>query len=285
VAVGDGGAIIVSGDGLQWTLVSPITAVNLSGVACTGGATFVAVGDGGTLLEADDAGDWKLVNVGANDDFHQIAYGDVQGIGVSGGLAGGVMVWSTDGTHFVRQLSQTADFYGIAFGNHLFVAVGYGGTIVTTPSLNPQLSAFEVWAQSHGLSGANAAAGADPDHDGLVNLVEFAFGQDPLVASRAAVPTAAVTNGCLTITFRERVGGSGTVGVDYTADGVRYTVEVSADFSPGSWQSGSTLVELVAGSRSPRGDGTENVTVRLKAPISFGPMKFARLRLTPVSSP
>jgi hypothetical protein len=40
-----------------------------------------------------------------------------------------------------------------------------------------------------------------------------------------------------------------------------------------------------AGSPLALGNGTETVTVRLKAPIGFGPMKFARLRLTAVDWP
>jgi hypothetical protein len=269
---------------LQWALSSPITTQALFGVACTSDS-FLVVGGGGTLLSSEDATAWQSINVGATDGFRQLAFGDRMGLAVAGGPTGGVVVWSSDGVSFTRQLSQTPDFYGVTFGNHLFVAVGYGGTIVTAPSLNPQTSPYDTWAQSRGLSGANAAPDADPDHDGLVNLVEFAFGQEPWVSSRAAVPTAALTDGYLTLTFRERVGGAGIIGVDYTADGVRYSVEVSPDLSPGSWQSSSALVELVSGSRVPQGDGTESVTVRLKTATRLSPMKFARLRLTAVGSP
>jgi len=113
-----------------------------------------------------------------------------------------------------------------------------------------------------------------------VNFGEFAFGENPLQPSRAAVPRAAVVDGYLAITYQQWPNGNGTVGVDYTANGIRYTVEVSADLSPGSWLAGADIVEFLPATRVLNPNGTETVTVRLKAPIRFGPMRFARLRLT-----
>ncbi len=42
---------------------------------------------------------------------------------------------------------------------------------------------FEEWAGEHSLSGADALAGADPDHDGISNFLEYAFNLDPTVAT------------------------------------------------------------------------------------------------------
>ncbi len=46
-------------------------------------------------------------------------------------------------------------------------------TVYTTPN-------FATWAAAAGLSGADAAATADPDGDGQKNLAEYAFGTQPL---------------------------------------------------------------------------------------------------------
>jgi hypothetical protein len=315
VAVGDGGTLLTSAGGSSWTsAASPVTsdlfsvaygngrfvAVGNAGSVVTGppwvpgmsgtalslrGVTygpgmFFAVGNNGVGLLSALGVTWQTFNAGVTDGMYQIAFGDGTGIAVAGGAAGGVMVWSTDGTNFARQLSQTADLYGITFGNHVFVAVGWDGTIVTTRSPNQPFNAYLTWAVAQGLNPANGVPEADPDGDGVVNFGEFAFGENPLQPSRAAVPRAAVVDGYLAITYQQWPNGNGTVGVDYTANGIRYTVEVSADLSPGSWLAGADIVEFLPATRVLNPNGTETVTVRLKAPIRFGPMRFARLRLT-----
>ncbi len=60
------------------------------------------------------------------------------------------------------------------------------GTITVGP-LSP--SPFVSWATAHGLSGAtNITPMADPDHDGLCNLLEFTLGSNPAAASVATAP-------------------------------------------------------------------------------------------------
>lgn len=68
------------------------------------------------------------------------------------------------------------------------------------------LSQFDSWRASHftsselsdsSISGPNA----DPDHDGLSNLVEYALGSVPKTTSLMATPQVNVNNGRITITF------------------------------------------------------------------------------------
>jgi len=49
-----------------------------------------------------------------------------------------------------------------------------------------QESAFTVWKKKHwgSASNPNGAFGADPDHDGIKNGVEFVFGLDPKAAGK-----------------------------------------------------------------------------------------------------
>jgi hypothetical protein len=50
----------------------------------------------------------------------------------------------------------------------------------------PGASAFDTWAANQGLSGDDAAFGADPDHDGIPNGIEFVVGGDPNPAHAGA---------------------------------------------------------------------------------------------------
>ena len=80
----------------------------------------------------------------------------------------------------------------------------------------------------------------------------------------------------LSLTYRQRMGGSGSVGVDYTADGLMYTVMHSDD--PGSgWDVASTVVlEVVEDSPAA---GIATVTVRLNVPVGEGGKQFLSLRV------
>ena len=84
------------------------------------------------------------------------------------------------------------------------------------------------------------------DGDGLPNGIELALGTDPTLSSVEFLPVVSESAGILQITYRQRTGGTGTVGVDYTIGGLQYTVEVSPDLSAGSWDSGSTISSSIS---------------------------------------
>lgn len=66
----------------------------------------------------------------------------------------------------------------------------------------------------------------------------------------------------LLIEYRQRAGGTGTLGTDYRADGLRYRVETSTDLV--TWTLWSELAGASAHlSRLSNGDGTETVTMNL----------------------
>ena len=149
------------------------------------------------------------------------------------------------------------------------------------------LTPAEMWRQLWFGQTANSGDAADDfdfDKDGLVNLLERAFGSDPTSAdldpAAALPPHESVEpdggNEYLAITYRRLSGGSGTTGMDYTADGVVYTVEYDGDLSD-PWSTGSILP---IGSPVDNGDGTETVSVRLTTPVSTDGRQFIRLRVT-----
>ncbi len=124
---------------------------------------------------------------------------------------------------------------------------------------------FEEWAAVHfPTAGPRGNPLADPDSDGVPNLLEYALHRDPLAADStpAAVGSTISTGGTahLALTY-ERLTD---------APDLQFTVEVSGDLT--HWQSATTAVSVV-----PYGD-TETVTVRDNAPVSPGP-RFMRLRV------
>ena len=113
---------------------------------------------------------------------------------------------------------------------------------------------------------------ADPDGDGLPNLLEYALNRDPMTAESAPPCTVALefnsTDGetYLVLTFTRRLAPTD----------VSYTVEVSDDLS--SWKSGPAYTEEL--SATDDGDGlTETVRVRVKAPLSATSSQCVHLRV------
>jgi CubicO group peptidase (beta-lactamase class C family) len=109
--------------------------------------------------------------------------------------------------------------------------------------------------------------GADPDHDQLPNLVEYALALNPRVFDAAMRPRGAIQtiNGqsFLTMTFRHR----------FLAHEVAYVVEVSNDLM--QWTTTTQQVGTVLGS-----DGIQTVTFRDLQPTPGAATRFMRLRVT-----
>jgi len=75
-----------------------------------------------------------------------------------------------------------------------------GNTASATRTVNVVARAAYLLKTLYGLTGASALLGADADNDGVVNLVEYAFGADPSLSSSApSSPSASVVAGALRI--------------------------------------------------------------------------------------
>ena len=179
------------------------------------------------------------------------------------------VVFDSVGTHVLRLLAEDGE---VRTFDESLVTVSGG-----------DLSPAESWRQAWFGTAADigdAADLADPDGDGVPNRLERAFGGNPLEASRAVLPAIGVVEEegerYLSLTYRQRMGGSGSVGVDYTADGLMYTVMHSDD--PGSgWDVAPTVVLAVVEDSPAAGIAT--VTVRLNVPVGEGGKQFLSLRV------
>lgn len=139
---------------------------------------------------------------------------------------------------------------------------------------------FELWAETAGLAGAPAdGPEADADGDGLVNLLEYAFGRSPALAdglgeSVGVAPSAEPgAGGALEITFTRPAG----------REDLRHVVEVSGDllvwrrghaYGPGVENApGLPTVEIA---REPVPGGGERIRVR---DATGGARRFIRVRV------
>jgi hypothetical protein len=115
----------------------------------------------------------------------------------------------------------------------------------------------ENWRQFHFGSSANSGDGADLydfDHDGIPNLVEFAFGLNPKQADSAVLPTPQLSGDQLAIMFTrpEEVAG------------ITYAAEWSPDLLADSWQAVSDTGIFPQHAFSVPSVGNQRVFMRLK---------------------
>ena len=138
------------------------------------------------------------------------------------------------------------------------------------------LGPYGTWQTAHFSAAelANPAVGgdgADPDGDGITNLLEYALNLDPRTAGTQGLPTVggtAVGGGqYLTLTYRQVIG----------AADISYVPQVSGDLV--NWNAGTGYLAPV--STTPNTDGlTQTVVVRDLTPINGANRRFARLLVT-----
>ncbi len=139
------------------------------------------------------------------------------------------------------------------------------------------------YAASNGLTGADAAPGADPDGDGLTNLMEYALNLNPAVsdAGSGATPQAQVAV--------RSYGGVNYLSIRFTrvplATDITYLVESSADLATWTTVASSTGGATLSGAgvvADAGGTSPHTVEVRDTVPHTDpnGQKRFLRLRVT-----
>jgi hypothetical protein len=124
------------------------------------------------------------------------------------------------------------------------------------------------WATQKGLTGENALPDADPDGDGMSNLMEFFLGLDPTQSGGASGPVMTLSNGpsnTLTMTYRRAKG----------VTGISSGVQTIGDLSNTNWGTNG-VVETIKDAEDPR---YEEVTVTVTNPPGET-RRFMRLKVS-----
>ena len=137
---------------------------------------------------------------------------------------------------------------------------------------------FATWAAGAGLTGTAADPGADPDRDGLDNLVEYAFNTPP---------DAPQTESPLSVALEPapEIAGARALRLRFPRwpdrSDITYAVQRSAHPGEGGW---TTLAEAAGdtGFTAPgfAETGSSPVVVTLTLPLAAGPPEFLRVQVT-----
>ena len=147
----------------------------------------------------------------------------------------------------------------------------------------PPLTPSQSWRQQYfgtTADSGSAADGANPDGDGLSNLLERAFGTNPLTSQTNVVsvngqtivpgsPTTTITNTTYAVDYRAIYSRR----KDYIAAGLTYTTQFSADLS--TWVSSTATPTVIA-------DDGEMQAVTVPYPLSIDGRKprFFKIAVT-----
>jgi photosystem II stability/assembly factor-like uncharacterized protein len=129
VAVGSGGAIVISSDGISWANQVSGSRNDLYAITYAGNQ-FIAAGSAGTILTSPDGATWTQRESGTENRLVKLAYGN--NLFVVVGDSGTTLV-SADGVSWSRQSLRSSLFRNVIFGNNIFIALVNDGGILTSP--------------------------------------------------------------------------------------------------------------------------------------------------------
>ena len=166
----------------------------------------------------------------------------------------------------------------------LYSATSHGGlyaSFFTGPgALRVGVAGYEAWITGYpALIGADALPEADPDADGLANLMEFVLTGSPISGSDTSRPVPAAAPGALTITFNRS---------DESESDTTLTFQTGTDL--GSWPaSGDVVIGPVSdlSGTQPNGvtytvaeNGAAPDRIVITLPLGTGAVRFARVKAT-----
>jgi hypothetical protein len=253
VAVGGGGewhpgqraGIITSTDGKHWTETLNWSAVpsDLNDVTW-GNGTFVAVGNRGLTVYSDNGSKWTTSFFAAPDpqfppDFKGVGFGNGSFVTVGQSTAGrwDSLVVSANGKSWAVSGGEAWFPSGLQHAcggpSNLVVVVGESGSILTSGAVK---QTYDDWRSQYFDAAERknplvSGESADPDNDGLKNLIEYACNRNPRRFDNRGVLTPdgqSVTEGSLKLAFPWAEG----------LTDVGYGIEKSLDFK--TWSAATT---------------------------------------------
>jgi hypothetical protein len=277
-----GGA--VTGNGI----ISP--ALGAIGTFATGATTFSATGSLAVQIHSGALTSDKLaVGGGLNLGGAMLAVTDLGAVTLPAGTK--FTVASYTGA-LVGAFANAPDGGSLTVGPNTFKVdydeVVLGQTSITLTSAAG--SAYDDWATARGLDGTNNGKLADPDGDGLENVVEFGLDQDPLHSgnggkARSLVsdvdPGAGVDNAfTLTVAMRSTAAfdASGAQLVSATVDGVVYRVQGGTSLADFTTLDISEVIPALSGGMPTPATGWSYRSFRLPgSPNTPNPKAFLRV--------
>ena len=152
--------------------------------------------------------------------------------------------------------AETAILTAAASGDYAIGVSGYATVLIADlPADDWRLAKFGSESANPIISGDLA----DPDGDGIVNLLEYAFALEPLTVSSA--PAMALAVGEITLTYRKNL----------FASELTYLVQKSSDVA--TWSPATPTEEILSD------DGNVQV-IRASVPVSAAPAKFLRIHIS-----
>ena len=134
------------------------------------------------------------------------------------------------------------------------------------------LRPFETWTATNWPCECATniiATGADPDADGTVNLLEYAFGTDPHIALRTNLPAFSFV-----MDDGTNYGALNYIWATNATDLILITVASGALGSAGTWQPITNIHGAVS-----NGPTTQRITVRDNIPASAASARYYQLRV------
>jgi fibronectin-binding autotransporter adhesin len=181
----------------------------------------------------------------------------------------------TVGTLFFGAAQQAAGTYSATGAGGTMASANFTGSGTLIVTTGPVItSPYGTWATSKGLTGANNGTNADPDFDGVSNLVEFVLGGQPNPANPGSnstdlLPVASTPGTDLVFTF--------TRDAQSKVAQLALTIEVGTDLLtfPAIYTVGNDTASSTAGVTVTPSGGNDIVTLTLAR--SPDTKKFARL--------
>jgi hypothetical protein len=148
--------------------------------------------------------------------------------------------------------------------------------VITSLTSTPSVAPFETWALSFPALNTEAKRlpSADPDQDGLTNLMEFVLNGNPGIASNSIAPALNAAGNNFVFSFNRRVDSVAgtTLRFQYGSDLVGWT-DVAIGATGGTV--GNATISVVSG-----GVDSNSVTVTLPKSVAPGGKLFGRLSAT-----
>ena len=174
-----------------------------------------------------------------------------------------------DGEGFSLTLLSLESVPDHSLAENWAISSGIGGS----PSKDEESVSFSAWKGSvfspdELLDPSFSGDLVDPDNDGIVNFLEYAFGGDPKISDQGIGPKSLIweedTEDYLVLSFRKRLG----------ANDIHYFIEYSTDLI--SW---NLATEVALSDTVNHGDGSITETYRISKISNSGKSQFLRVKI------